>query len=126
MNKTLLITTTFMIVSLSGCSPDSPQQVEKKPSENPMCISQETLAGGWAQSVVTPEAELALDTVLAQMNTDAKLEEIISVRTQVVNGINYAIEFKLESGEVWHTIVYRSIEGKYQMTQVATQGRFCQ
>ncbi|HHP0494788.1 TPA: cystatin domain-containing protein, partial [Vibrio harveyi] len=74
---------------------------------------------------VTPEAQQALDFVLGQMNTAAKLKEILSVRTQVVNGINYAIEFEMDNGEVWNTIVYRSLKGDMEMTQPAQQGRLC-
>ncbi|EKM28470.1 2-oxoglutarate dehydrogenase [Vibrio harveyi] len=91
---------------------------------NPIC-SAENLAGGWSQGEVTPEAQQALDFVLGQMNTAAKLKEILSVRTQVVNGINYAIEFEMDNGEVWNTIVYRSLKGDMEMTQPAQQGRLC-
>ena len=60
-----------------------------------------------------------------RMNTAAKLKEILSVRTQVVNGMNYAIEFEMDNGEVWNTIVYRSLKGDMEMTQSAQQGRIC-
>ena len=59
------------------------------------------------------------------MNTAAKLEKILSVRTQVVSGLNYAIDFEMDNGEVWNTIVYRSLQGEMTMTQAAQKGRLC-
>ncbi len=81
---------------------------------------QRQMAGGWSESEVTPEVEKALDFVLQQMNTSAKLDKIVSVKTQVVAGINYDIDFKLDNGEVWNTIVYRDLDGNYKMTKTAT------
>ncbi|WP_373973794.1 cystatin domain-containing protein [Chitinibacter sp. SCUT-21] len=76
------------------------------------------------QETVSPEAQQALATVLAQMNTSAKLDKIIEVRTQVVSGTNYAITFQLDNGEVWHTIVWRDLKGNYKMTQPASKTPF--
>ncbi|PMI45978.1 2-oxoglutarate dehydrogenase, partial [Vibrio splendidus] len=83
------------------------------------------LTGGWSQSDITPQAKQALDVVLGQMNTSTKLKQILSVRTQVVAGLNYAIEFEMDNGEVWNTVVYRSLQGDIEMTQPAQQGRLC-
>jgi len=78
------------------------------------------LAGGWSETEVTPEVEKALDFVLKQMNSSAKLDKIVNVKTQVVAGINYDIDFKLDNGEVWNTVVYRDLKGNYKMTKTAT------
>ena len=78
------------------------------------------LVGGWSETEVTPEVEKALDFVLQQMNTSAKLDKIGKVKTQVVAGINYDIDFKLDNGEVWNTVVYRDLKGNYKMTKTAT------
>ena len=78
------------------------------------------LAGGWSETEVTPEVEKALAFVLAQMNTSSKLDKIIKVRTQVVAGINYDIDFQLDNGEVWNTVVYRDLKKNYKMTKVAS------
>lgn len=59
------------------------------------------------------------------MNTNAKLKKIVGVRTQVVAGLNYAIEFEMDNGEVWNTIVYRSLQGDIEMMQAVQQGRLC-
>ena len=78
------------------------------------------LAGGWSETQATPEIKKALDFVLKQMNTSAKLDKIVKVKTQVVTGVNYDIDFKLDNGEVWNTIVYRDLKGNYKMTKIAT------
>jgi len=81
---------------------------------------QKRLLGGWSETEVTPKVEEALDFVLQQMNTSAKLEEIVSVKTQVVAGINYDIDFKLDNGEVWNVVVYRDLSNNYHMKKTAT------
>ncbi|BAJ04237.1 cystatin domain-containing protein [Shewanella violacea] len=82
----------------------------------------EQMAGGWIESEVSPQVREALDSVLMRMNTLAKLKQILRVQTQVVAGINYAIEFEFDNGEVWHTQVFRSLKGEYSMTKPAVQG----
>ncbi len=125
MKKTLLASL-VCVVALAGCNQkeETVAPTQSQSEANPI-YSTENLAGGWSQGEVTPEAQQALDFVLGQMNTAAKLKEILSVRTQVVNGINYAIEFEMDNGEVWNTIVYRSLKGDMEMTQPAQQGRLC-
>ncbi|APP06022.1 cystatin domain-containing protein [Vibrio harveyi] len=125
MKKTLLASL-VCVVALAGCNQkeETVAPTQSQSEANPICNT-ENLAGGWSQGEVTPEAQQALDFVLGQMNTAAKLKEILSVRTQVVNGINYAIEFEMDNGEVWNTIVYRSLKGDMEMTQPAQQGRLC-
>ncbi|CAE6878941.1 cystatin domain-containing protein [Vibrio owensii] len=125
MKKTLLASL-VCVVALAGCNQkeETVAPTQSQPEANPIC-SAENLAGGWSKGEVTPEAQQALDFVLGQMNTAAKLKEILSVRTQVVNGLNYAIEFEMDNGEVWNTIVYRSLKGDMEMTQPAQQGRLC-
>ncbi len=78
------------------------------------------LAGGWSKTEITPEVEKALDFVLQQMNTSAKLDKIVSAKMQIVKGRNYDIDFQLDNGEIWNTIVYVDLEGKYKMTKNAT------
>lgn len=85
-----------------------------------MNSKERSLAGGWSETKETPEVEKALDFVLQQMNTSAKLDKIIKVKTQIVAGKNYDITFKLDNGEIWNTVVYRDLKGNYKMTKVAT------
>jgi len=96
---------------LSACSASSP---------TPECVP---MTGGWqSQPLPNAEGEAALASVLARMNTSAKLKRIIDVRTQVVAGSNYDIEFQLDNGEVWNTRVYQDLNGNYEMTRTAAQG----
>lgn len=119
------IATLFSVAALAGCSQKSEVPTPPQENANPVC-STKNLTGGWSQSEITPEAKQALNAVLGQMNTSAELKQILSVRTQVVAGLNYAIEFEMDNGEVWNTIVYRSLQGDIEMMQAAQQGRLCQ
>lgn len=77
------------------------------------------MVGGWQTTEVTPEVEDAVQFVLEQMNTASELDEIVQVKTQVVKGYNYDIDFRLENGEVWNVIVYRDLDGDFSMTKKA-------
>ncbi len=125
MKKTLLASL-VCVVALAGCNQkeETVAPAQSQQEANPIC-NLEKLPGGWSQSDMTDEAQPLLDVVLAQMNTSAKLKQILSVRTQVVSGINYAIEFEMDNGEIWNTIVYRSLDDEIKMTQPAKLGRFC-
>ena len=94
----------------------------KKEGTQAQVDSIKSMPGGWSNAEVTSEVEAALDFVLKQMNTSAKLEKILGVKTQVVAGINYAIDFQLDNGQVWNTIVFRDLSGNYSMTKPATRG----
>jgi predicted amidohydrolase YtcJ len=78
------------------------------------------LAGGWSKTEVTPDVENAVRFVMQQMNTAAKLDKIVSVKMQIVKGRNYDIDFRLDNGEIWNTVVYEDLQGNYNMTKVAT------
>ena len=80
----------------------------------------QNLAGGWSETEVTPTVEKAVAFVLQQMNTSAKLSEIVHVKMQIVKGRNYDIDFKLDNGEVWNVIVYMDLDGNFRMTKTAT------
>ncbi len=125
MKKTLLASL-VCVVTLAGCNPKEETQAPmQSPLEvNPIC-SLENLAGGWSQSDMTNEARPLLNEVLTQMNATTKFKQILSVRTQIVSGINYAIEFEMDNGEIWKAIVYRSLDGEVKVTQPAQLGRFC-
>lgn len=127
MKRSTLLALSSIVLFTAGCS----QRTEQTPplssdNTNPLCNVDNGMAGGWVTSTVTPEVEAALDHVLGMMNTSAKLKQILDVKTQVVSGINYAIDFELDDGQVWNTKVFRSLNGKFKMTQPAQQGSFTQ
>ena len=57
------------------------------------------------------------------MVTGTRLTKVLSVHSQVVNGVNYAIEFEMDNGEVYHTIVYRVLDGEMSLTQPVERGK---
>ncbi|EGQ7934703.1 TPA: pyruvate dehydrogenase [Vibrio vulnificus] len=124
--KAKLAVATATLILLAGCQ----QEPQGQPSNNrvgkAICDSQASMPGGWHDAEVDHQVMQAVDTVLEQMNTNSPLKGITSVHTQVVSGVNYAIEFQLENGSQWNTIVYRNLKGEYQITQTAKLGLFCQ
>jgi hypothetical protein len=121
-----LLTSVIWLAALVGCNVHGDETtVKPQDISSPICSSVH-LAGGWSESEVSPQAQQALNFVLEKMNTAAKLQQIRSVRSQVVNGTNYAIEFQMDNGEVWNTIVYRSLKGELTVTQPAQLGHLCE
>ncbi|AIV08195.1 cystatin [Vibrio harveyi] len=90
-----------------------------------ICSSQGGVSGGWQIAKVTPDAERSLSMILHQMNATDKLKQINDVRTQVVGGIHYAMEFELKDGEVWNAIVLHSARGDYMIERHAKKGELC-
>ncbi|WJT10495.1 cystatin [Vibrio harveyi] len=90
-----------------------------------ICSSQGGVSGGWQIAKVTPDAERSLSMILHQMNATDKLKQINDVRTQVVGGIHYAMEFELKDGEVWNAIVLHSARGDYMIERHAKKGKLC-
>ncbi|WP_330471866.1 cystatin [Vibrio harveyi] len=90
-----------------------------------ICSSQGGIPGGWQIAKVTPDAERSLSMILHQMNATDKLKQINDVRTQVVGGIHYAMEFELKDGEVWNAIVLHSARGDYMIERHAKKGELC-
>ncbi|MBY7857751.1 2-oxoglutarate dehydrogenase [Vibrio fluvialis] len=123
------------LILLAGCDQAQQSAAEGNSTQNAapqvtdnatsaMC-SNEKLAGGWHDAEVSPEAEQLVDAVLAQMGNNVRLKSILAVKTQVVNGTNYAIEFDTQDGQVWHAVVYRTLDGELTITQGATLGDLC-
>jgi len=81
----------------------------------------EMLAGGWNESEVDEPVKDAVAFLLNRMNTSSELKEIIRVKKQVVNGMNYDITFELENGEIWNAIVYRDLSGNFSLKNPATK-----
>lgn len=94
MNRTFA-TSVISVLVLAGCATQSQPEPEQELAQNPICI-EKGLPGGWSTSSITPEVMRAMDTILGQMNNESPVKQINQVRTQVVSGMNYAIEFTLE------------------------------
>ncbi len=105
------------VVLLCSCN-NTTKQGSLENAEVNKEITDKQLVGGWSESEVTPEVEKAVDYVLQQMNTAAKLDTILVVKTQIVNGKNYDINFKLDNGVVWNTLVYADLKGNFEMNKI--------
>lgn len=127
MKRLTILACSSILLFTAGCAQKTEQEtILTSDNINPLCNVDNGMAGGWNTSTVTPEVEKATNHVLNMMNTSAKLEKIIAVKTQVVAGTNYAIDFKLDDGQVWNTRVFRSLNGHFKMTQPAQQGSMIQ
>lgn len=113
------------VLILTGCEkPEDKPDVDNKTAEA-ICKSMESRPGGWTKSEVTPEVKKAVELVIKGMEKPSKLKKMLAVHSQIVNGVNYALEFQLENGTIWSAIVYRDLEGKYAITQTPIPGLFC-
>lgn len=127
MKRLTILACSSILLFTAGCAQQTEQETTLTSDNiNPLCNVDNGMAGGWNTSIVTPEVEKATNYVLSMMNTSAKLEEIVAVKTQVVAGTNYAIDFKLDDGQIWNTRVFRNLNGKFTMTQPAQQGSMTQ
>lgn len=127
MKRLTILACSSILLFTAGCAQQTEQEtILTSDNINPLCNVDNGMAGGWNTSTVTPEVEKATNYVLSMMNTSAKLEEIVAVKTQVVAGTNYAIDFKLDDGQIWNTRVFRNLNGKFTMTQPAQQGSMIQ
>ena len=75
------------------------------------------IVGGWSKSEIDEQVQDAVTFVLGQLKTASKLDRIISVKKQIVNGVNYDLTFTLENGETWNTVVYRDLDGNFSLTK---------
>lgn len=114
------IVVALAVTILSGCTNNS--QPDKPTS--PIC-QQKAMPGSWHEAQLTAEVQQAVNTLMDRINNASPLKSVNQVRTQVVNGTNYAIEVQLENGEYWHGIVYRNIRGDYLIDSLPKQGQLC-
>lgn len=115
-----IVAATLTASLLSGCAYNT--QPEKPV---PQMCQQQMMPGSWHDATLTPEVQQAVNTFMDCLNNASPLKEVTDVRTQVVNGTNYAIEVTLENGEFWHGVVYRNIRGDYLIDSLAKEGKLC-
>ncbi|KXX71122.1 hypothetical protein AVL50_09830 [Flammeovirga sp. SJP92] len=88
----------------------------KDTSKNQM-EKQVPLVGGWSDSSITPEVKEAVNFIISTMDKPASLKEIISAKSQVVQGMNYEVIFSLEDNSVWTGKVYRDLKGNFTLSK---------
>lgn len=120
MRALILTTVVATTIGLAACSNTS--VAAENDMSNPFCQEGRTIPGGWYDGEINGQVEVALDFVLARMNSAAGLDEILAVKTQVVAGTNIAIDFRLDNGELWNAWVYRDLQGNFEMTKPAQRG----
>ena len=111
------LTALAMTSVLAACS-----TTEENAEPNPFCQSGEGVPGGWQDGVVDERSVQALAFALERIDNFAGLAEIIAVKTQVVSGMNYALEFRLDNDEVWNAIVYSDPQGRMSMNREGREG----
>ncbi|WP_180796734.1 cystatin domain-containing protein [Vibrio parahaemolyticus] len=112
---------------LVGCQPKNQQEETTHVTASAdVCNTQGNMPGGWNEFDATPDAQKAMAFVLKQMDTLSSFKQILTVHAQIVSGVNYAIEFEMDDGSIWNTIVYRNLDGEYAITQSPKEGHFCE
>lgn len=129
MKLRMMWTTVLMLTTLpfASCALAVDKQMSPalKKKMQAICDSKEGIPGGWQIAKVTPDAERSLSMILHQMNATDKLKQINDVRTQIVGGTHYAMEFELKDGQVWNAIVLHSARGDYMIERHAKKGELC-
>ncbi|MGR5068418.1 cystatin domain-containing protein [Vibrio alfacsensis] len=122
---TVMLSISVLPLANTVLAVDKQMSQEMKKKMQAICSPEKGLAGGWKVSEVTPDARRSLNMVLHQMNATDKLKQINQVRTQVVAGTRYAIEFELKNGEIWNAMVFHSSRGDYMIERHAKKGALC-
>ncbi len=116
-----------LLVLLVGCQQNNPEEETTEITASAdVCSSQGNMPGGWKMFKSTPDVQKAMAFVLTEMDTPSSFKQILNVHAQIVSGVNYAIEFEMDDGVIWNTIVYRNLDGDYSITQSPHEGKFCE
>ncbi|EPF9371541.1 cystatin domain-containing protein [Vibrio parahaemolyticus] len=120
------VSTCAILGLLVGCQPKNQEETTHVTTSADVCNTQGNMPGGWNKFDATPDAQKAMAFVLKQMDTLSSFKQILTVHAQIVSGVNYAIEFEMDDGSIWNTIVYRNLDGEYAITQSPKEGHFCE
>ncbi len=107
--------------------PEAEKSVEEAgtASVRPECTSAEGLAGGWSTMALTPELQETLLGVISQLDPTGTVAGILSVRSQVVAGMNYLVDYQLESGETRSVGLFQDLSGNFNLTEPPSPGPAC-
>ncbi len=115
-----------ILVLLVGCQQKLKMKRHSQQPRQMYVIHKEICQVGGTNSMLPQTLKRQCTFVLNKMETLASFKQILSVHAQIVSGVNYAIEFELNDGSVWNTVVYRNLDGEYAITQSPKEGRFCE
>ncbi|CAE6944836.1 hypothetical protein ACOMICROBIO_FLGHMIGD_04279 [Vibrio sp. B1FLJ16] len=124
--KLQTVSAVALMVMLVGCQQYNPESTADMTASADVCNAQENVPGGWREFEATPDVQRAMGFVLTKMDTLSSFKQILNVHAQIVSGVNYAIEFEMDDGSVWNTIVYRDLEGNYASVHRPREGKFCE
>ncbi len=92
-------------------------QVMQTIKEGVTVYRSEEQVGGWEEAVEDEQVREAVAFVMSQMDQESPLDEILSVRRQVVRGFNYEVTFRLDDNSVWSARVNRGLDGEYTLLE---------
>jgi len=79
------------------------------------------ITGGWSESEINDDVKNTANYAVKEIEANSEIDEIISVKTQIVSGRNYDITFTLKNGEKWNVIVYKNLKNEYSLTKSMQQ-----
>jgi hypothetical protein len=99
---------TAVLLLVSGCNYGSSD------SASPAGV-----VGGWSTAEVSDDGvKAAANAAAAKLGSGrSKVKSIDSASYQVVAGTNYRIEVTLADGTRWQAVVWRKIDGSYEVTE---------
>jgi len=110
--KTFSLLILAMALTPAAFSADKPAQAGDRP-----------LCGGYSQVEIDPEVKAAASfAVKAEVKTTGKpirLVEVVKAEKQVVAGLNYRIDLKVQDGEKIlraQAVVWRKLDGSHSLT----------
>ncbi len=112
-----------LLILLVGCQQYNP---DNSADMADVCTTQANVPGGWKTFEVTPDVQRAMDFVLTRLDTLSAFKQILNVHAQIVSGVNYALEFEMDDGSVWNTVVYRDLDANYEIVHRPREGKFCE
>ncbi len=124
--KLQTVSAVAILVMLVGCQQYNPESAADMTASADVCNTQGNVPGGWREFEITPDVQRAMAFVLTKMDTLSSFKQILNVHAQIVSGVNYAIEFEMDDGSVWNTIVYRDLDGNYAIVHRPREGKFCE
>ena len=82
------------------------------------------VAGGWADTAITPEIRAAAAFAVPRLSHQhARLKRIDAARQQVVAGMNYDIDLTLMDRTRWRVRVWSKLDRTMELTSAVRLGR---
>ncbi len=91
----------------------------------PECAATTGMAGGWNPLELSPELQDTLLDVVSQLDTTGTVASILSVRSQVVAGMNYLVDYQLEDGQTRSLGLFQDLSGNFNLTEPPSDGPAC-